>query len=879
MTTTRLVVKRDRSIQEFDPLRIYQAIYAAFQDIHGEKHVNLDSVHDVADYVYEILDNMAENEVEIERIQKLIQAALMHKGYFDEAETFILYRKERADIRKAKQEILEKDSLDSLDKSFTFNQLKVLASRYLLRDLKTNELLESPADLFRRVATLIGLSDLLHDPEIFDKDGIEGDWVKDYQTVTYDKYFKILDERFINKYHFERFCNLYNQLNNQGKMKMALSFFMDNFFVKLFDQKYEQTIEEYYQLMTNCQFMPNTPTLMNAGTRIGGLSACFVLHAPDSIDGYVRVTTGDAAAIYRMAGGVGINWSDFRPEGCDANGTPNAASGPVSFIAMINTLTDVVKGGGKRRGANMGILDINHPDIEKFIAVKTKAGVYENFNLSVGIWEDYWEALTSGKSEFQLFHKTHHQKDRLVNPQQLWDLIARSAWDSAEPGVIFFDNINRVNHMRNELGPIRATNPCGEQALPPNASCTLGSINIAKFVDKDLKVFKWGEFAQVIRQSTRFLDNVVSMNKYPTEAIEEMALQERRLGLGVMGVADALYMLRIPYNSKEGFEFMATICRTLTSVSMDESINLAKERGPAPLFNFSTQGIDINNIRTSSSLSIDQRQDDLYKHGIRNTWNTTVAPTGTIAMIADTSYGIEPEYALVFKKKVTIGEFYYANEVFAKALKKEGLYTEDILKQIADNGGSCQSVKEIPQYIKDVFVTAMDIHWADHIMAQGVCQQYIDNSISKTINMAADVMVDDVKNAYLLAHELGCKGMTVYRDNSRNEQVLHTNSSKTGKQLRPSKFVIDYIKQRVTNPYVKDKLYQFFNISDNDFMEWSIPEIKLDSNQILNNIVHSGGLKITVNGRDDICHKCGSKMVFIEGCKICNTCQEGYCNV
>ena len=753
LTTTRLVVKRDRSKQEFDPLRIYQAIYAAFQDIHGEKRVDVDSVHDVADYVYEILDNMADNEVEIERIQKLIQSALMHKGYFDEAETFILYRKERADIRKAKQEILEKDTLDSLDKSFTFNQLKVLASRYLLRDLKSNELLESPADLFRRVATLIGLSDLLHDPSLFDKDG------KVENSITcpipyYEMYSGILQSLQINEYHYEQFVNLYCQLNNRGQMKRTLQEIVEIDLVSLFCRKYEQRIEEYYQLMANCQFMPNTPTLMNAGTRIGGLSACFVLHAPDSIDEYIRVTTGDAAAIYRMAGGVGINWSDFRPEGSDANGVPNAASGPVSFIAMINTLTDVVKGGGKRRGANMGILDINHPDIEKFIAVKTKAGVYENFNLSVGIWEDYWEALTSGKSEFQLFHKTHHEKDRLVNPQQLWDLIARSAWESAEPGVIFFDNINRVNHMRNELGPIRATNPCGEQALPPNASCTLGSINVAKFVDKDLKVFKWGDFAEVVRQATRFLDNVVSMNKYPTQAIEEMALNERRLGLGVMGVADALYMLRIPYNSEAGYDFMATICQTLTSVSMDESINLAMERGPAPLFNFSTQGVDINNIRTSSSLSISQRHGDLYKYGIRNTWNTTVAPTGTIAMISGCSYGIEPEFALAFTKKVTVGEFHYSNQYLEEALREEGIFTDELVAKIAENGGSIQAIDEIPDYIKRVFVTAMDIHWADHIMAQGVCQQYIDNSISKTINMASDVMVDDVKNAYFTIYKV-----------------------------------------------------------------------------------------------------------------------------
>ena len=669
MTTTRLVVKRDRSVQEFDALRIYNAIYGAFADVN--KEVNVEAVNKVADYVHEILLGIPDEKVDIERIQKLIQAALMHNGHFDEAEAFILYRKERANVRKQKQEILEKDFLTDIEKSFTFNQLAVLSKRYLLRDLVTKKLVEAPEDLFKRVSTLMGLSDLLHDPEIFDKNG-NGKFSGSELIGSYEDYSDILSARNINQYHFERFCNLFDKLAQKGQMKLPMYNLMSGVFEKLFDSKYSARIRTYENLMINCEFMPNTPTLMNAGTNIGGLSACFVLHAPDSAGGYIRQTVGDACEIYKKAGGVGIDYTEFRPEGSSANGVPNAASGPVSFMEMIDTLTDVIKAGGKRRGANMGILAVHHPDIENFITMKQKAGVLENFNVSVGITDDYWDALTSGKTEYQLYHKTHDEKNRIVNPQQLWDLIAVSAWKSAEPGVIFFDNINRVNHMLTTQGPLKATNPCGEQPLYPNSSCTLGSINVSKCVD-EAGNFNWGQFKELVKICTRFLDNVVSMNKYPTEAIEEMALKERRIGLGVMGVADALYMMKIPYNSDAGFIFMREITKMLTSSSIEESLQLAKERGPAPLFNAFEQGADVNVARTEGILQSSVSRDDMHEFGLRNTWNTTIAPTGTIAMISGCSYAIEPEYALVFEKKVTIGKFYYANEIFAKALKEEGL--------------------------------------------------------------------------------------------------------------------------------------------------------------------------------------------------------------
>jgi ribonucleoside-diphosphate reductase alpha chain len=875
LTTTRLVVKRDRSVQEFDALRIYNAIYGAFRDVN--KDVDIEAVNKVADYVREILLGIPDEQVDIERIQKLIQAALMHNGHFDEAEAFILYRKERANVRKQKQEILEKDFLTDVEKSFTFNQLAVLSKRYLLRDLATKKLVESPEDLFKRVATLMGLSDLLHDPLLFDK---EGGHPITCVIPSYEQYSGILQSMYINEHHYERFVNLYCQLNDRGQMKRTLYEILDTDIVYLYSNIYQAKIKEYENLMINCEFMPNTPTLMNSGTSIGGLSACFVLHAPDSADGYIRGTVGDACAVYKVAGGVGIDYTEFRPEGSSANGVPNAASGPVSFMEMIDTLTDVIKAGGKRRGANMGILQVHHPDIEKFITMKQKAGVLENFNVSVGINDDYWDALTSGKTEYQLYHKTHDEMNRIVNPQQLWDLIAVSAWKSAEPGVIFFDNINRVNHMLTTQGPLKATNPCGEQPLYPNSSCTLGSINVSKCVD-EAGNFDWGQFKELVKICTRFLDNVVSMNKYPTKAIEEMALKERRIGLGVMGVADALYKMKIAYNSAEGFGFIKFISQVLTSTSIEESLELSKERGPAPLFDFETQGKGIINKRTVGSLSFSQPwgyiEDHIRRYGLRNTWNTTVAPTGTIAMIAKCSYGIEPEYALVFEKEVTIGKFYYANEIFAKALKEEGLYTEEILAKIADNGGSIQNIPEIPDWMKKVFVVSMDIHWADHVMAQGICQQYIDNAISKTINLSKEVMVEDIKNAYLLAHEVKCKGITVYRDGSRAEQVLHTTSAKTGTQLKPSQFTLDYIKNNIKNEYARNILCKFFGIVELPHINEGPIEFHIAPPDYES---YKEAVKFIEQSKDKSkCETCNSSLIFAEGCKLCPNCQVSYCNV
>jgi ribonucleoside-diphosphate reductase alpha chain len=427
--------------------------------------------------------------------------------------------------------------------------------------------------------------------------------------------------------------------------------------------------------MVSKDFLPNTPTLMNAGAKLGQLSACFVLDMKDDMSGIMKSST-DAAMIFKSGGGVGINYSNLRPEGDIVASTSGVASGPISFMRIIDTITDVVKQGGKRRGANMGIMESWHPDIEKFVTAKTKPGVFENFNVSVGIWSDFWQSIINENNhKYNLKNPTTQEPIKQIDSHQLLDLITFSAWKSAEPGVIFFDNINKYNPCINiKEGPLRATNPCGEQSLYPYESCNLGSINLANFVKRSVDgkhEFDWQRYEQAIRLSTRFLDNVIDMNKYPVEEIEHNTKLTRRIGLGIMGIADLLFTLGIPYNSKEGYDFMNRVAEALSYYSMEESVAIAKARDPFPLFN-QTDYVDGKMIPVAGYYEIPKRYhsydwdsliEKIGKYGIRNSWTTTIAPTGTLSMIADTSNGVEPVFALVFEKRVTVGRFFYTNRM------------------------------------------------------------------------------------------------------------------------------------------------------------------------------------------------------------------------
>ena len=620
-------------------------------------------------------------------------------------------------------------------------------------------------------------------------------------------------------------------------------------------------------------FLPNSPTMMNAGARLGQLSACFVLAMEDDMEKIMK-SSSDAALIFKSGGGVGINYSDLRQEGDMVASTSGVASGPVSFMNIINTVTEVVKQGGKRRGANMGIIEAWHPDIEKFITAKTKPGVLENFNVSVGVWEDFWEALVnSADGKFVLRSPRERTPVREINAHHLIDLIALSAWKSGEPGLIFFDIINKYNVFAKARGePIRATNPCGEQSLYPYESCNLGSINLSNYVKRKADgqyEFDWQRYEETIRKTTRFLDNIIDVNTYPIPEIDKASKDSRRIGLGVMGVANLLFKLRIPYNSQEGYEFQEKLAEALTYYSMEESIALAKTRGPFPLCSkteYPEGKIPVAGYyekpKSARTYDWDALIAKIQKHGIRNVLTTTVAPTGTLSMISDCSNGMEPMFALVFEKRVTVGRFFYTNKIFEAVLKEHGLYNDQILEKIANNYGSVKGIAEIPEWMQKIFVTAMDIHWADHLMAQGVWQRWIGNAIAKTINMPNDVSSDDVKAAYLLAHDLGLKGITVFRDGSRHEQVLHMTGNNVQKnfQVTPSAFVTDYISKNVTNAYLKTEIERALQIK--------IPD----------SVISSPAPTLTPEQMEErLCPTCKNNLVFAEGCSVCIECGYSGC--
>lgn len=809
----------------------------------------------------------------VEDIQDIVESTLIDSGNSDIARAYIVYRHERRKLRDEKMNVLNLKTLDPVSKKFDLNCLRVIASRYLFRNSK-NEIIESPTQMFERVAILVGIGDILYDSQIFDKSGNstqEIDEAKSYleKLDAFDYKFKVGDY-FFNKWHFRSLINHYVALANKGQMKISFKSVLTLLAAKKLDQ-YADKITEYFDLMVEQDFLPNSPTMMNSGGRLGQLSACFVLGMDDGMEQIMK-STSDAALIFKSGGGVGINYSNLREEGDIVASTSGVASGPVSFMNIINTVTEVVKQGGKRRGANMGIIEAWHPDVEKFITNKTEPGVLENFNISVGIWEDFWHSLVNTDGNYILRSPRDKKPVKEINSHQLIDLIALSAWKSAEPGLIFFDQINKYNvFAKARQAPLRATNPCGEQSLYPYESCNLGSINLANLVKRQADgtfEFDWQRYEETIRKTTRFLDNIIDVNNYPVEEITVASKESRRIGLGVMGVADLLYKLRIPYNSKEGFEFQSKLSEALTYYSMEESVAIATTRGDFPLCSkteYSEGKIPIAGYyekpKESHSYEWDALIAKIQKHGIRHVLTTTVAPTGTIAMIADCSNGMEPAFALVFEKRVTVGRFFYTNKIVEEALKEHGLYNDEILAKIADNYGSLKGLEEIPQWMQDVFVTAMDIHWSDHLMAQSVWQQWIGNAISKTINMPNDVTVEDVKSAYLLAHELGLKGMTVYRDGSRHQQVLHMTSENAQKtfEVTPSKNIIQYVTDNISNPYIKSQI-----------------------NTALALKVHDEELKVEAPVPDEsseerLCPTCKNNLVFVEGCSMCIECGYSGC--
>jgi len=866
--------KRNGKTTNFNKDKITNAIYKAIGAATGEANRGL--AEELTDGVLKKLMEQgfsASNIPSVEDIQDMVESSLIERGYSEIAKAYILYRHERRKLRDNKMKILNTKFLDSVAKKFDLNCLRVLASRYLMRNNKS-EIIESPGAMFERVAILVGLGDVLYDNKVF---SVEGNIKQDIEEAR--KYLEKLDdfdykfkigEYYLNKWHFRGLINHYISLAKKGQMKVSFKELLTMIASKKLDD-YADKIQEYMELMTAQDFLPNSPTMMNAGGRLGQLSACFVLDMQDDMERIMK-STSDAALIFKSGGGVGINYSDLRQEGDIVASTSGVASGPVSFMNIINTVTEVVKQGGKRRGANMGILEAWHPDVEKFITNKTQPGILENFNVSVGIWEDFWNALVNTEDgKYMLRNPRDKSPVREINSHQLIDLIALSAWKSAEPGLIFFDLINKYNVFAKARGmPLRATNPCGEQSLYPYESCNLGSINLANLVKRKADgqyEFDWQRYEETIRKTTRFLDNVIDMNNYPVQEIDVASKESRRIGLGVMGVADLLYKLRIPYNSKEGYEFQSKLAEALSYYSMEESVALAKSRGEFPLCpktEYPEGNIPIAGFYEKPKEEHSHDWDALIlkikKHGIRNVLTTTVAPTGTLSMIADCSNGMEPTFALVFEKRVTVGRFFYTNKIFENLLKDNGMYSEEILAKIADNYGSLKGITEIPEWMQKIFVTAMDIHWADHLMAQSVWQIWIGNAIAKTINMPHDVSSDDVKAAYLLAHEMALKGITVYRDGSRHQQVLHMTSENAEKtfEVRPSNFVTDFITQNIKNSYIRTQV--------DNALRLKTPEETPKQSSVKEE-----------TKEESLCPTCKNNLVFVEGCSICIECGFSGC--
>ena len=865
--------KRNGSISHFNQDKISNAIFKALEATNKpDKELATELTNGVLNKLAEH-GFSAEYAPSVEDIQDLVESTLIDQGHSDIARAYILYRHERRKIRDEKMRILNTKTLDSVAKAFDTNCLRVLASRYLFRDNK-NEIIEKPTELFERVAVLVTISDMLRDNKLFTRDGNISQNIEEatqYLTKLDDFNFKFkIGNYYLNKWHFRCIINCYVDLAKQGKMKIPFKELLTMIASKELDN-YADRISEYYELMVSQDFLPNSPTMMNAGGRLGQLSACFVLGMPDDMTGIMK-STSDAALIFKSGGGVGINYSDLREEGEIVASTSGVASGPVSFMNIINSVTEVVKQGGKRRGANMGIMEVWHPDIEKFVTNKTEPGVLENFNVSVGVWEDFWNILVNSSDEkYVLRSPRDNSPIKEINPHHLIDLIALSAWKSAEPGLIFFDNINKYNvFAKARGGPLRATNPCGEQSLYPYESCNLGSINLANLVKRTVDgqyEFDWQRYEETIRKTTRFLDNVIDVNQYPVPEIDKASKDSRRIGLGVMGVADLLYKLRIPYNSKEGYDFQLKLAEALTYYSMEESVALAKSRGEFPLCSKTEYPEGKIPVSGYYEKPKEQQYHDwdsliakIQKHGIRNVHVTTVAPTGTLSMLADCSNGMEPSFALVFEKRVTVGRFFYTNKILEQVLKENNLYSEELLVRIADNYGSVKGLPEIPEWIQKIFVTAMDIHWSDHLLAQAVWQDWIGNAIAKTINMPNDVTVDDVKASYLLAHEMGLKGITVYRDGSRHKQVLHMTSENAEKTfiVTPSEYLKNFISNNIKNEYVKSQINNALTISASQNTS-PPPNISEEEKE------------------ETLCPMCKNKLIFAEGCNLCIDCGYSGC--
>ncbi len=597
--------------------------------------------------------------------------------------------------------------------------------------------------------------------------------------------------------------------------------------------------DRFYDAITNCYFMPNSPTLMNAGRELGQLAACFVLPVEDSLEGIFE-TVKNTALIHKSGGGTGFSFSRLRPKNDVVRSTMGVSSGPVSFMEVFNAATEAVKQGGTRRGANMGILRVDHPDILEFIDCKADNTKLNNFNISVAITDKFMDAYLAG-TDYDLIHPNTKQSVGKLNAKMVFDKIVDGAWRNGEPGIIFIDTMNYDNPTP-KIGAIESTNPCGEVPLLPYEACNLGSINLNRMVKEENGqwVVDWDLLGETTRTAIRFLDNVIAINNYPLPQIDEMVTNNRKIGLGVMGWADMLMKLGLSYASEEGTKLGAQVIEYIDYISKCESIELSKERGKFKNFEGSIYDQDNYLYEKYKGKSAGIISDEQWKeldaqikiHGIRNATTTCIAPTGTISMIAGASGGIEPLFGLVFSRLIMDNtEMLEVNPIFKDYMVSRGLYSEDLMRKISVDG-SVAHVDGISDEIKHIFVTAHDVTPYWHVKMQAAFQLHTDNAVSKTVNFVESATREDIEEAYILAYKSHLKGITVYRNNSRTFQPM--NLKKEEKKA-----------------------------------EEPIAEVKEEAVEEYN---PTGEVKVIT------CPECGNKIEMAEGCFICLNCGYSGCS-